>query len=239
MVARLFCINDKEVMRNLLSIIMLLVFSVSLYGQNDVTKFLGIPVDGSKTAMIQKLKAKGFQYNNTLECLEGEFNGRDVLLHIVTNNNKVWRVMVADATTSSETDIKIRFNHLCRQFSNNKKYMPVALSDYSLSDEEDISYEMLVNKKRYEAAYYQLPEVADSAAIAEEVRSIFLSKYAEEQLANPTEEIKKEMITTSVDYLLEKYSKKSVWFMINEQYGRYGILMFYDNEYNHSNGEDL
>ena len=33
--------------------------------------------------------------------------------------------------------------------------------------------------------------------------------------------------------------KKVVWFMISEHYGKYYISMFYDNEYNHSDGEDL
>lgn len=47
-------------MKNLLTVVMLFVFSTALYAQKDVTKFLGIPVDGTKTAMIQKLKAKGF-----------------------------------------------------------------------------------------------------------------------------------------------------------------------------------
>lgn len=44
--------------------------------------------------------------------------------------------------------------------------------------------------------------------------------------------------------LLTKYtsdimSKKSVWFMISESFGKYRILMYYDNEYNRANGEDL
>lgn len=30
-----------------------------------------------------------------------------------------------------------------------------------------------------------------------------------------------------------------VWFMIDEEYGRYKILMFYDNGYNQANGDDL
>ena len=183
-------------MKNILLSIILLIFSEGLYAQKDVTKFLNIPVDGSKTAMIQKLKAKGFQYNSTLNCLEGEFNGRDVQLHIITNKNKVCRIAVADAVPSNESDIKIRFNELCRQFSNNKKYMPVALSDYPLSNEEDIYYEMSVHNKRYEAAYLQSPEIADS-------------------------------------------DKRVVWFMINKIYGEYYIIMYYDNEYNRSNGEDL
>lgn len=226
-------------MKHILLSIILLIFSEGLYAQKDVTKFLNIPVDGSKTAMIQKLKAKGFQYNNTLNCLEGEFNGKNVHLHVATNNNKVWRIMLVDATTSNESDIKIRFNRLCQQFSDSKKYMQAVLSYYPLSDEEDISYEMLVHKKRYEAVYFQLPEIADSTAITELVRSMLLSKYTEEQLANPTEDINTEMRTVWFNCLMDRRSKKPVWFMIDEEYGRYRIIMFYDNEYNRSNGEDL
>ena len=40
--------------------------------------------------MIKKLKEKGFvssEYDK--EMLEGEFNGTDVYVHVVTNNNKV------------------------------------------------------------------------------------------------------------------------------------------------------
>ncbi len=32
---------------------------------------------------------------------------------------------------------------------------------------------------------------------------------------------------------------KPVWFRICKFYGEYYITMFYDNEYNHANGEDL
>lgn len=45
-----------------------------------------------------------------------------------------------------------------------------------------------------------------------------------------------------VDYLthfIEKFSKNSVWFMINENYGKYKILMYYDNLHNQANGDDL
>ncbi len=41
-------------------------------------------------------------------------------------------------------------------------------------------------------------------------------------------------------YALEKIEKKPVWFMISEEeYGKYYITMYYDNEYNRANGEDL
>ena len=230
-------------MKKILLVAMLLICSIALHAQNDVTRFLGIPVDGSKYEMIQKLKAKGFQSTPfDKDVLTGEFNGTDVNIYVVTTNNKVSRIMVADVNTMDETDIKIRFNKLCRQFQKNKKYLPASLSveDYSLSDDENISYEMLVHKKRYEAAYCQLPPtVVDSVSIRKEIMSVLFSKYSEEQLVNASVESRKAMIMAVLADLLGRYSKKSVWFMISDYYGKYYITMFYDNEYNRANGEDL
>jgi len=219
-------------MKKLLTIVLLLTLTAATYAQEDVTKFLGIPVDGTKSAMIQKLKAKGFTYNSTYDWLEGEFNGRNVQMSVVTNNNKVWRIMVQDATVSSETDIKVRFNGLCRQFEKNSKYISLADGSQTLSEDENISYKMLVDKKRYEAAYYQRPDTTIAKTV---VQQYAMSKYTQEQLSNPTEEIQKDLFMYSMDMI----AKKTVWFMINEKYGEYRILMYYDNEYNHSDGEDL
>ncbi len=220
-------------------IAMLLLVSMGANAQKDVTKFLGIPVDGLKPVMIQKLKAKGFQYNQRFDYLTGEFNGHDVRLSVVTNNNKVWRIVIQDAIAQDEAGIKIRFNKLVQQFLNNKKYMPATFSDPTLSDSEDISYEILVHKKRYEASFYQLPTQIDTLEMQTALRTKLLEKYSEEQLKNPTEEQDKDIKYEATMYMLDLYSKRSVWFMIGEQYGRYRILMYYDNEFNHSDGEDL
>ena len=69
-------------------------------------EFLGIPVDGPKSSMIQKLKAKGFRYNQRLDCLTGEFNSSKVNISIATNKNKFWRIVVMDDFVSDENDIK-------------------------------------------------------------------------------------------------------------------------------------
>ena len=77
---------------------MLLAFAIAVYAQQEkeVTQFLGIPVDGSKTEMIKKLKEKGFQKSEIADVLEGEFNGQDVYISVATNNNKVYRICVTD-----------------------------------------------------------------------------------------------------------------------------------------------
>lgn len=214
---------------------MLLISSIFVYAQQDVTKFLGVPVDGSKSEMIQKLKAKGYtssQHNK--DILVGEFNGTNVEIEVVTNKNKVCRVVVLDANPTDEGAIKIRFNKLCEQFANNSKYISSikSLEGYIISDDEDIASEMTINKKRYEALFYQKPDSVHIDALA---KSVVMSKYTEEQFANPTEELRAEMINLIKQYTLYK----PVWFKIVGFQRKYYIAMYYDNEYNRANGEDL
>jgi hypothetical protein len=203
-------------MKKLLSITMLLISSLFIYAQQDVTKFLGIPVDGSKSEMIQKLKAKGYTSSPLdKDVLVGEFNGADVNIHVVTNNNKVYRIMICDVNNIDERAIQIRFNRLCEQFVNNSKYSSLPLEEYMIPDDEDISYEITVHKKRYEAVFYQK---TDETFMAKQIEAAF-PQYTKEQLANPSEELRAEIVNFVTQYI----SKKAVWFMINERLGKYCI----------------
>lgn len=228
-------------MKRLLFIVLAMIATITSFAQQkDVTSFLGIPVDGTVLSMKQKLVSKGFvpKKVGTNEFLEGEFNGTDVRVYIVTNNNKVYRIMVADNFTVDEAQIKIRFNNLVSQFENNKRYFP--LDKYTLSDEEDISYEMTVHNKNYDAYFYQVPDMEKADTFFEEkVRNELLSKYTEAELKNPSEEISKEITNTAIKIGTERMFMKPVWFKIARVNGEYYICMFYDNEYNHANGEDL
>lgn len=190
-------------MKMILFLSFLFMTAISTFAQNDVTTFLGIPVDGFKSEMKKKLIAKGFTEVGSKEFLEGEFNGTDVYVSIVTNNNKVYRIMLSDVTEQDAANIKIRFNRLVRQFENNKRY--ISTKHFTLSDDEDIAYEMSVHDKIYEAVFYQV--------------------------SNTPEE--------DSETWAEKTAKKPVWFRIHRRYGNYYITMYYDNEYNQANGEDL
>lgn len=229
-------------MRKTILTLAFLAILFPLFAQSDITTFLGIPVDGYKHEMIQKLKAKGVVssgYDSNI--LEGEFNGTDVNVHIVTNNNKVYRIALADKNLISETDIRIRFNNLCIQFKDNTRYL--SLDDYIIPEDEDISYGMTVKNKRYQASFCQAPNMQDTVAIRRNLYSRLSAKYTEEQFNNPTEDIAEELaediIKASASYAMEVASMKSVWFMIAEHYGEYYIMMFYDNGYNKASGDDL
>ena len=190
--------------RVLLSVFMLA--SAIVFAQKDVTKFLGIPVDGTKAEMMQKLKAKGFTYKNVagMEFMEGEFNGHQVNVHVVTNNNKVYRIMVSDVKEVDEASIKIRFNNLISQFENNKRY--TTLDSYTIPDNEDIRYNMSIKSKRYDAVFYQKPDLQliDTLAMQNKVKEEMLIKYTKEQLEKPSEEVVTEMFNK---YAYELFGK--------------------------------
>ncbi len=196
-------------MRKFLTLLAMIAISASVFAQKEVTQFMGIPVDGSPTEMIKKLKAKGFKTDEKFmqpikqglidwdgpEVLTGRFNGEKVLLGLLVEQNKVWRICLSDKNTRDETQIKIRFNTLVRQFENNDKYL--YFYEQTIADDEDISYQMTVNKKQYEAIFAQKGE----------------------------------------DGTIDE--KRVVWFRISQRSEGYLIDMFYENEYNRADGSDL
>ncbi len=138
--------------RFLITFLFVLMTITAIAQENNTIKFLGIPVDGTKKEMISKLQAKGYKYDTSLDALFGEFNGTDVFILVQTVNNKVWRIGIVDANVdNNEANVKIRYNNLFKQLSNNDKYK--VLDGSTLGEEENISYEMTVHNKRYDATF--------------------------------------------------------------------------------------
>ncbi len=203
--------------------------------KSDVTTFLGIPGDGTVSSMKQKLIAKGFKQDSNM--LSGQFNGQDVYLAIVANKGKVWRVCVINKTPVSEAQIRLQFNALVRQFMNSTKYDNVKEYDPTIDESEDISHEMLVNNKEYEANFYQKSRIeGDSIKWKEQFKLSYLKEHPNVSLKDIEAGCK---VIFELGKLIGK-SSKHVWFTIRRNYyDSYNILYFYDNEYNKPNGEDL
>ena len=147
-------------MKKLLTLILLLMVSVEMYAQSNITTFLGIPVDGTESSMIQKLQKKGFVYNKEEDLLEGEFNGEDVFIGRETQKGKVWAVGVGYNSYFNAASLKINYEKLCRQFRDNPKY--IVFSEDTLPDSKDLNYEVSVNKQSYNAIYIQNPQFNES-----------------------------------------------------------------------------
>lgn len=215
----------------------MLVLSISMYAQREVTKFLGIPVDGTKSEMIRELKAKGFKKDyDSVSDLKGEFNGREVDLSVMTNKDKVWRIVVSDVSLLDETQIKIRFNKLCQQFRNNPKY--IVVKDVIISNDECLSD----NIDSYEAAYYQ-KQGSFNVYDSQRIRDLCMVKYGTKKIKDLSEEQRENLYREYVDEDALGHQKRLVWFKIVKiQLGEsvmYSLAMYYENGYNEANGEDL
>lgn len=95
---------------------------------------------------------------------------------------------------------------------------------------------MTVHNKIYAAYYSQNPDFEN---IDTKVQIAIKEKYSAEELKNPSETIKKDIADITDKITFDEFSMKPVWFRIVSYNGEYYISMYYDNEYNHANGEDL
>ena len=232
-------------MKKLLSFVIGIFIYSFVFGQSESTlKFLGIPVDGSKSEMIRTLKAKGFEYNSESDFLIGDFNGKESEIGIVENHGKVYRVVVFYANTCDAGQIKIRFNNLIHQFENSDSKYFYIFPNNPIPEDEDIHYEILVNKKQYIAEFIYNPLYGN-----DELRDRLVNEAIEE-----SEEVIKDgkniefysdkdnydqLVSSIAGLKVIQMSNSSVWFKIFEYHGEYYIGLYYDNLLNKPNGEDL
>lgn len=169
-------------MKKLICSILLALMTTLSFGQNNGTiKFLGIPIDGTETQFVTKLKAKGFTYNTYSQSYKGQFNGKNVDVYIHTNHNLVDRVYVSFPPTS-EKEIKNEFNRLLTQFKSNDKYADLVFNE-EIDEKEDISYEITINNKRYQASFSFFDPDRDEAEMVEAVLDKCAEFFTPEQFA--------------------------------------------------------
>lgn len=177
-------------MKKTLIIAILALFSTVCVAQGGgPLKFLGIPIDGTEAQFVSKLKAKGFTYSTLTEGYKGQFNGKSVDVYIHTNHNLVDRVYVAFPYTN-EDGIKSEFNRLLGQFKDNAKYMALVMNE-EIPEDDDISYEITVNNKRYQASFCYFNPDRDVVAFIDAILDKCSDFFTKEQLSYLKECLKK------------------------------------------------
>lgn len=170
---------DFNTMRKI-AFTLLMLLTLSLNAQDNVMKFMGIPIDGTKSEMISKLVDKGFapeQIEIDLEnaqnevirlggeitegrvrerdgeyFMHGYFDGKRSKVIISSYNNKVYQIMVAIEDSYTELNGKIQFNLYVEQL--NKKYTNPIDYDFSIDLERDLSVPYDNNIRAFFTAAY-------------------------------------------------------------------------------------
>lgn len=121
----------------------------------------------------------------------------------------------------------------------NDKYFALTPNE-PIPNSEDISYEMLVNKKSYTASFYYNPlyEMSEEEKIqfVQDLKDSLLSQEGVDSADQ--ESFEQALKLLAVSKLITK-ANGEVWFTISEYLGKYYISMYYDNLNNRPNGEDL
>lgn len=143
-------INHKTMRKIAFALLMFL--TLSLNAQNDgIIKFVGIPVDGSKSEMISKLKQKGFTYDYEYDLFKGKFDGEFITGKIETYNDKVYNIrFMHDVHGFNKSVVINKFNSFVLRYDINEKYISNikfdktmnGVDDYKIDVYEDIGYEM-------------------------------------------------------------------------------------------------
>lgn len=131
----------------------------------------------------------------------------------------------------------IRYGRIFSRNQGDRSMILAVTRSHHIPESEDLSYEMLVHNKRYEAAYHQAPDT--TICYPKNLRDIVVKEAKEKGEDVTGQDIDKLVQSKKVELYVENMWRNSVWFMIDEKYGDYKIIMFYDNEYNHADGEDL
>ena len=128
--------------------------------KDDVTTFMGIPVDGKTGDVMKQLGEKGFTVAKEYGAnfLSGEYEGERVILCVASNKGRVARIGVTDAMTRGNDDIRTRFNKLVKRYAEDKNYVSFEGDNELIDETEDVDYELRTNDKVYEADFYQRPK---------------------------------------------------------------------------------
>ena len=113
-----------------------------------------------------------------------------------------------------------------------------------IEDDEDISYNISVKNKRYQASFIQFDKkiLADTILYRNKIEQYLYSRYTNEEIKEVRDKLHEDT-DFAFQFITEMYEEwfgnNSVWFMIDEKYGKYRIFLYYDNNNNAANGEDL
>ena len=166
------------------------------------------------------------------EYLEGIFNGENVRVHIGTNHGIIDRIKVVFPYTEERLN-KVKYNTLISRFGRNPKYTELR-ENKVIPEDEDISYEIALHDKVYDAIYYLLRSDVDASSWKEDFYREYNARY-KKPLSGLTQ-IEIEEVLFSLPKRISDAIIGIVWFTLPNDNR---IELYYDNLKNRPRGEDL
>ena len=140
-------------MKKICFLVLILFITDYLYSQESHIEFKGIPLNGSLSSFVEKMKREGFKFkeysDNSVAIMEGLFTGKNVEIFVISSSKTktVWKVSSYYEGKESWLSLKRDYNEMVELFK--KKYgEPVKHFEFfSKPYYEGDGYEMQALKK--------------------------------------------------------------------------------------------
>lgn len=206
---------------------------------NPTITFLGVPVDGTKSDIINALTSKGFAYDMDEDGMFGEFEGEGAFVHISENKaGKVYQLMIYFHTKESAKENIEVYNKLVTRYNAD------STAYWSFYEEEllpeNANLDSLLNIDDNIWAEYLLSQQVDTAAYLENVFAVMLSKYTPEQIKNPTEEQRMQTVSIMQQEIAKLHSGRALiaLFKDDDEAGKYCVCLYVYNKKNEDPDEE-
>ncbi len=145
-------------MKRILSIILSMLLALSVQAKKDVTTFMGVSVDGSRSKVITALKAAGCSSSDaqTLQC---DFCGQKMTVEVRSSRKGVYQVVLTEKTGTENVDSAIvRYNSLIDWFRSNGEYTEYESNPYIYKTGNQNTIARYIHEKWYYAEFFQKPK---------------------------------------------------------------------------------
>lgn len=130
---------------------------MSLLAQKNITTFMGIPVNGTKSSVVAKLKSRGFVKDGH-DCLKGEIENIPYLVRVMTDRGRVYRISVVEEKGTDDVSLAVaRYNSLLDWFRKDSNYTEYEYNPY-IYPSDNLKYEKKIADGWYYAEFFQKEE---------------------------------------------------------------------------------
>lgn len=143
-------------MKKLFSILLVTLLSFSVSAENEVTSFMGIPVEGNKKTLTESILSKGFKLTKD-NHIYGWYNSENVLVKILEGDKGVYGIEVIEVKGTKEVLSAItKYNSMVDWFKNLANYTEYEANTPIIFDNiETKSIKKFIEKEWFVAEFYQ------------------------------------------------------------------------------------
>lgn len=147
-------LHKFTLMKKIVVSLLFILLTISVYGQDTHLKFKGVPIDGSLTEFVNKMKAAGFTHlgtENGMAALQGDFAGYKnctVAVFTVKPLNIVSMIGVIFQSKDNWADLESDYDFFKEMLTEKYGAPAVVVEEFDRSpqDNNDKFYELQMNR---------------------------------------------------------------------------------------------